>query len=353
MELNIKKKKVSEMPLIEDITPQSLLMVVDGDINYKYPLENITGDYVKSLTSIDNHIVVDNTDPQNPTLSFQLVDNENLLTDDELAVVQDTSGTNTGDQDLSGLQTKEDSLLETESTNIVEAINEVNAIAKGAGNGRVFATVVALDAWLAIPENIALLKIGDAFYIVQLDVPDYWWDGTQKQKLETQKVDLSLYYTSEEIDTILSGKQDILSFATKEEAEAGISEEDVMSPKTTKDAINYNIGTSTQTALDLKSNLTRTVALSAFDIVLKDGEDFTKLTGMGANQVFTLNNAGIVLKKSFRLFITGGSIPTQPFTGYTAIWILNSLNTDYVPASTNILVGEVRAAGTIHLFWSE
>ena len=53
---------------------------------------------VESVTSTDNHIVVDNTDPLNPSLSFQLVDNENLLTDDELVVVQATSGTNTGDQ---------------------------------------------------------------------------------------------------------------------------------------------------------------------------------------------------------------------------------------------------------------
>ena len=53
---------------------------------------------VQSVTSSDNHIVVDNTDPLNPILSFQLVDDENLLTDDELAIVQATSGTNTGDQ---------------------------------------------------------------------------------------------------------------------------------------------------------------------------------------------------------------------------------------------------------------
>jgi len=161
------------------------------------------GDYIELITSIDNHIVINNDIPNNPTLSFLLVDNENLLTDDELAVVQNTSGVNTGDQDLSGLQTKEDNLLETESTNIVGAINEVNAIAKQASNGRVFATVIDLDAWLAVPENVAILKVGDAFYIIELDVPDYWWDGTQKQKLETQKVDLSQYYTSAQIDTLL------------------------------------------------------------------------------------------------------------------------------------------------------
>ena len=70
---------------------------------------------VQSVSSSDNHIVVDNTDPLNPVLSFQLIDNENLLTDDELAIVQTTSGTNTGDQDLTPYLLK-DTTLQTADT---------------------------------------------------------------------------------------------------------------------------------------------------------------------------------------------------------------------------------------------
>ena len=66
-------------------------------------------------------------------------------------------------------------------------------IALGKNQARVFATVTALDTWLEVPENIAKLNIGDNFYITATDVPDYWWDGKQKQKLETQKVDLIPY----------------------------------------------------------------------------------------------------------------------------------------------------------------
>ena len=66
-------------------------------------------------------------------------------------------------------------------------------IAMGKNQARVFATVDALDAWLSVPEHTAELKVGDNFYITAVDVPDYWWDGTQKQKLETQKVDLTTY----------------------------------------------------------------------------------------------------------------------------------------------------------------
>lgn len=81
----------------------------------------LTADIVESVTSTDNHIVVDNADPKNPSLSFQLVDNENLLTDDELAVVQVTSGINTGDQvgdgvTITGAGTDEDPFVATNTS---------------------------------------------------------------------------------------------------------------------------------------------------------------------------------------------------------------------------------------------
>ena len=66
-------------------------------------------------------------------------------------------------------------------------------IAMGKNQARVFATVDALDAWLSVPEHTAELKVGDNFYITAVDVPDYWWDGSAKQELEVQKVDLTAY----------------------------------------------------------------------------------------------------------------------------------------------------------------
>lgn len=52
------------------------------------------------------NISVDGTDPANPEVSFQLGADENFVTDAEKAVLASTSGTNTGDQDLSALATK-------------------------------------------------------------------------------------------------------------------------------------------------------------------------------------------------------------------------------------------------------
>lgn len=95
----------------------------------------------------------------------------------------------------------------------------------------------------------------------------------------------------------------------------------------------------------------RTVALSAFDIDMALGEDFTKLTGMGSNQTFTISNP--IIKKKFRLFLTGGTLAVPTFTGYTTTWMASTAVTDYVPANTNVLYCEIRSAGTLNLFWGE
>ena len=84
--------------------------------------------------------------------------------------------------------------------NITPTLNEIQvtantaeSIAKGRATGYVFNTVADLETWLQDEKNVANLVLGDNFYIKATDVPDYWWDGTNKQPLETQKVDLTEY----------------------------------------------------------------------------------------------------------------------------------------------------------------
>ena len=74
-----------------------------------------------------------------------------------------------------------------------DEVSEVEAIAKGRATGYVFDTVDDMNTWLSNADNLAKLVLGDNLYIKAVDVPDYWWDGTQAQQLETQKVDLSEY----------------------------------------------------------------------------------------------------------------------------------------------------------------
>ena len=76
---------------------------------------------------------------------------------------------------------------ELANTALQTALDKVSAIP--------FDTKAELDAWLAIPENVASLKVGTSFYIRETSTPDYWWDGETIQILETEKPDLTNYLT--------------------------------------------------------------------------------------------------------------------------------------------------------------
>lgn len=88
-------------------------------------------------------------------------------------------------------------LVETAIQPILDEIQEISekaeTIAKGRATGYVFDTLEDLELWLQNSENTSKLVLGDNLYIRAVGVPDYWWDGTEKQVLETQKVDLSEY----------------------------------------------------------------------------------------------------------------------------------------------------------------
>lgn len=100
--------------------------------------------------------------------------------------------------------------LEREINNIKERLSDVESelavvrrIAEGKNTAYIFDTVDAMNEWLAVPENTAKLRVGDSFWIREQDVPDYWWDGTQALEQEGPKVDLSPYYTKDEINNIV------------------------------------------------------------------------------------------------------------------------------------------------------
>jgi hypothetical protein len=78
------------------------------------------------------------------------------------------------------------------ATHVQNAIEEVKDIAIGARLAIVFNIKEDLDNWLlgtfARPDGLlpANLKIGENIYIIDVNVPDFWWDGTQAQILETK-----------------------------------------------------------------------------------------------------------------------------------------------------------------------
>ena len=108
-------------------------------------------------------------------------------------------------QDLSGYALKSEipSTSGLASTSYVDGeIAEVTAVANGKTASYVFDTVAALDTELAKTSFTSTLKTGDVFLIRAVNVPDYWWDGSAKQILETTKVDLSEYAKTADVPNI-------------------------------------------------------------------------------------------------------------------------------------------------------
>lgn len=89
-------------------------------------------------------------------------------------------------------------------TNYYDKTNTDTLISGAQTKALVFDTKTDLDTWLLDDENKAMLKTGQNIYIKAADTPDYWWDGTELQILETEKVSLVGYVTETELESKLS-----------------------------------------------------------------------------------------------------------------------------------------------------
>ena len=129
----IRKKKISQLPLLESTTENTYVHVVDSDENYRIEADKITAS-LASKTYVDQQdaLKVDKVDGKslstedyttaekskvaniplntNNELGFKVdkVAGSSLVPDEDIITLQNTSGTNTGDQDLSGLVEKID-----------------------------------------------------------------------------------------------------------------------------------------------------------------------------------------------------------------------------------------------------
>lgn len=127
----IRKKKISQLPLLENTTENTYIHVIDGDENYKIEADKLTAAYA-SKTYVDQQdaLKVDKVDGKglstedyttaeknkvanvplntNAELAAKVdkVAGRSLVPDEDIITLQNTSGINTGDQDLSGLVEK-------------------------------------------------------------------------------------------------------------------------------------------------------------------------------------------------------------------------------------------------------
>lgn len=104
--------------------------------------------------------------------------------------------------DIANLAPGKHSHDQSDINGLSDTIATIAEIANGKNKSKVFDTVDAMNTWLADSENTKDLKTGDVFLIRAVDVPDYWWDGSSAQVLETAKVTIE-FLTNDEIDEIL------------------------------------------------------------------------------------------------------------------------------------------------------
>ena len=114
------------------------------------------------------------------------------------------------EEDYNQIETNVKSDIQPILENIENVANQAEIIAKGRATGYVFDTVEELDNWLLNEENTSKLVLGDNLYIRTVGVPDYWWDGTSKQVLETEKPDLTEYAKKEQFVTLTQEEYDAL-----------------------------------------------------------------------------------------------------------------------------------------------
>ena len=168
----------------EDFTPEQLALLKgekgdDGKSAYEIAKENnFEGSEQEWLDSLKANIIVDtelSDKSTNPVQNKVIASKINRMDIDITSIRAGTNGAFT-------------------------IANEAKAIAEGKATGHVFDTEADMIAWLANQDNVNNLVQGDNLYIRDINVPDYWWDGTKAQQLETQKVDLAGYATEQYVD---------------------------------------------------------------------------------------------------------------------------------------------------------
>lgn len=128
----------------------------------------------------------------------------------ETAVAAAEEARNFADNSLQSIE-RHNLDTQTSHTDIRSMAKEAIDIAKGKSNSLSFDTEEQLIAWVegkytrADKKTTADLNVGDNLYIIELGVPDYWWDGENVQPLGAEKPALLEYVKKEELEAQLSG----------------------------------------------------------------------------------------------------------------------------------------------------
>ena len=138
---------------------------------------------------------------------------------------------------------------------IKETSEQAEVIARGRATGYVFNTVEDLNVWLQDENNKSKLVLGDNFYILATDVPDYWWAGDNgAQQLETEKPDLTNYVKNTD-------------YATS--STVGLVKANGSSGITVNSAGNISVVKATENDIDAKTNNYKPIVPSNLEYAVK------------------------------------------------------------------------------------
>lgn len=127
---------------------------------------------------------------------------------------------------------------------------------EGRSTAYVFDTLEDLETALANEDFVANLVLGDNFYIRATDVPDYWWDGTQKQKLETEKPDLTGFVNSNKVQAMIDSSLAAIGVAEEQRVLAETGREQAETERQAQEQKREEFfGTVEGEIAELKSNL--------------------------------------------------------------------------------------------------
>ena len=161
------------------------------------------GDMLKSVYDTNNNGQVDNADNADNAAKLGGELPSAYVKQDEIKTVAKTGSYNDLTDKPTDFAPSSHTHEQSEINGLDETIETVTEIANGKCKSNVFDTVADMETWISNSENTKDLKVGDVFLIRAVDVPDYWWDGSSAQILETTKVEIE-FLSNEEIDSILA-----------------------------------------------------------------------------------------------------------------------------------------------------
>lgn len=183
----------------------------ESTVNGK-PIVSIVGGDNITITETDTTITING---MNGDVTKAYVDTQDGTKVDKIAgkALSTNDYTTEEKTKLSGVEANANNYNDSK---VVADIARVEAIAAGRSRARVFNGLADIKSWIALPENVEIIKIGDQFLTRELGVPDYWWDGAELQILETEKVDLTEYIEYSDIVDNLTTDNDKLVLSAKQ-----------------------------------------------------------------------------------------------------------------------------------------